>query len=97
MFPEHERCHKPQRWDTGFGTGEEEQEITGWQRGESLFSLGRPGAGFVARAEDSQSRVCSSSRRTVLLGGFARSPGRQEDWKAKGGCEEDSRKREGKD
>lgn len=32
-----------------------------------------------------------------VVGGFARSPRRQEDWKAKGGCEEDSRKTEGKD
>lgn len=86
MFPEHERCHKPQRWDTGFGTGEEEQEITGWQRGESLFSLGRPGAGFVARAEDSQESE-SEGEPSAVSPGFAAAAGGQCCWGALQGAQ----------
>lgn len=74
MFPEHERCHKPQRWDTGFGTGEEEQETTGWQSGESLFSLGWPGMGFVARAETLKRVMRVKGSRALSVQGLQQQP-----------------------
>lgn len=84
MFPEHERCYRPQRWDTEFSTWEENQETQGgwvqalWPEQSTLDSN-------ESEVEPCQPRVCSSHWGKGLLEGVAGSPVRQEDGKAKGG------------